>query len=51
MGRDGKNILNAISEAISGHDELLQRCEAFDERLEKETMEFGEAYTKICIAA
>lgn len=49
--RDGKNILNAISEAVSGHDELLQRCEAFDERLEKEAMEFGEAYTKICIAA
>ena len=49
--RDGKNILDAIREAVAGHDELWARCGAFEEKLEKETMEFGEAYTKVCIAA
>ena len=49
--RNGKNILDAIREAIAEHEELLQRCESFDEKLEKEAMEFGQAYTKVCIAA
>ncbi len=49
--RDGKTINEAISEAVAGHDELLGRCNAFEEQMEKETMKFGEAYTKVCSAA
>ncbi len=49
--RDGKTILDAIREAIASHDGLLERCRAFDQALETEAMGFGEAYTKVCIAA
>ena len=49
--RDGETILDAIREAIASHDGLLERCQAFDQTLEAEAMEFGEAYTKVCIAA
>ena len=49
--REGKNIHDAISEAFFQHDILLERCSDFEHALEKETLEFGEAYTKICFAA
>lgn len=49
--REGKNIHDAISEAFFQHDTLLERCSDFEQMLEKETLEFGEAYTKICFAA
>lgn len=49
--RNGKNIHDAISEAIAEHDSLLERCQAFEEQLEARAMEFGEAYTKVCSAA
>ncbi len=49
--RDGKTILEAIREAVAEHDSLSDRCQRFDGELEREAMTFGEAYTKVCIAA
>lgn len=49
--RNGRNIIEAITEAIEARSALQERCAAFEETLEKRTNAFGTAYTKICAAA
>ena len=49
--RQGKTILQAIGEAVAERAALRERCGVFEERLTRETEAFGEAYTKICMAA
>lgn len=49
--RNGKTIIEAVSEAIAERDELLKKCEAFENELEEKTGAFGASYTKICAAA
>lgn len=48
---NGKNIHDMISEALEEHDSLLRRCEALETAMERDAIEFGPSYTKICIAA
>lgn len=49
--RNGKTIHDMISRALEEHDSLFRRCEAFETAMERDAMEFGSAYTKICIAS
>lgn len=49
--REGKTIVEAVSEAVIQKNLLWERCRAFEKELVRECEVFGEAYTKICMAA
>lgn len=49
--RNGKSIIEAITEAAEERSALQKRCIDFEAELEKKTNAFGPSYTKICAAA